>query len=370
MSRKAARRAARPVKIAWLAQAASLAGMAIALKARWRRWFERKQRRAVAAVEQPGGARNAPPTGPSRRRSGSPTVGKLRQAWSDIQVLVRLTPGLRPGRLPPGLEGHHHPHRRGAGVLRQPHRRDLRPPAAGRFPRRCRGAGLGGQRGPGGDRGVPASGRRRPPPRRCRRPPNPAAESLQSSASRARLISGREPIRPGRSYLPGSVVLPPFVSKRFTRESGCSDSRHWPRAALLLPRPARALDPEKGLSECTVEVWGLRDGLSGTMVRRIAQTPDGYLWIAAFGGIARFDGARILRIEVEPPMDLAGLGAGAQGPAVRRPPPRAGRLRAGRGAGALHAPPHPRTPATSATSASGATGPAPCGRPPTRGRAR
>ena len=83
--------------------------------------------------------------------------------------------------------------------------------------------------------------------------------------------------------------------------------------AALLPRPAWALDPEKGLSECTVEVWGLRDGLSGTMVRNIAQTPDGYLWIAAFGGIARFDGARILRIEVEPPMDLAGLGAGNKG---------------------------------------------------------
>jgi ligand-binding sensor domain-containing protein len=61
---------------------------------------------------------------------------------------------------------------------------------------------------------------------------------------------------------------------------------------LLLPQSALALDPEKGLSECTVVVWGLRDGLSGTMVRRIAQTPDGYLWIAAFGAISRFDGAR------------------------------------------------------------------------------
>ena len=49
------------------------------------------------------------------------------------------------------------------------------------------------------------------------------------------------------------------------------------------------------------------------MVRRIAQTPDGYLWIAAFGGISRFDGARILHFEVEPPMDLAGLAPGDQG---------------------------------------------------------
>ncbi len=64
--------------------------MANALKARWRRWFERKQRRAVVAVEQPVQLERTANQA-EQKAFRSPTVGKLRQAWSDIQVLVRLT---------------------------------------------------------------------------------------------------------------------------------------------------------------------------------------------------------------------------------------------------------------------------------------
>jgi uncharacterized membrane protein YkvA (DUF1232 family) len=64
--------------------------MAIALKARWRRWFDRKQRRAVVAVEQPVELEKTANQA-ALKASRSPTVGKLRQAWSDIQVLVRLS---------------------------------------------------------------------------------------------------------------------------------------------------------------------------------------------------------------------------------------------------------------------------------------
>jgi signal transduction histidine kinase/ligand-binding sensor domain-containing protein len=70
--------------------------------------------------------------------------------------------------------------------------------------------------------------------------------------------------------------------------------------AALFATPAFALDPGKTLSQCTVDVWQLRDGLPGTWVREITQTPDGYLWVNTFGGVARFDGARFVRLEGPP----------------------------------------------------------------------
>jgi ligand-binding sensor domain-containing protein len=38
--------------------------------------------------------------------------------------------------------------------------------------------------------------------------------------------------------------------------------------------------------------WSADDGLPQNVVREIAQTPDGYLWIATSDGIARFDALR------------------------------------------------------------------------------
>ena len=62
-------------------------------------------------------------------------------------------------------------------------------------------------------------------------------------------------------------------------------------AAVAVARPALALDPDKSLAECTVQVWRVRDGLPAAWVRAMAQTPDGYLWIATAGGLGRHDGA-------------------------------------------------------------------------------
>jgi signal transduction histidine kinase/ligand-binding sensor domain-containing protein len=83
--------------------------------------------------------------------------------------------------------------------------------------------------------------------------------------------------------------------------------------ALLRPGTARALDPDKPLGAYTVEVWGMRDGLYGAMVRAIDQTADGYLWVASYGGVARYDGSRIVHLPVDPPGDLAGVAADARG---------------------------------------------------------
>src|SRR5438270_610384 len=43
-------------------------------------------------------------------------------------------------------------------------------------------------------------------------------------------------------------------------------------------------------SEYLVQTWQTEQGLPDNYVNAIAQTPDGYLWIATFNGLARFNG--------------------------------------------------------------------------------
>ena len=45
-------------------------------------------------------------------------------------------------------------------------------------------------------------------------------------------------------------------------------------------------------------VWQVDDGLPGDNVTGVAQTRDGYLWVATQSGLARFDGVRIQNIQV------------------------------------------------------------------------
>src|SRR5271166_5649819 len=40
------------------------------------------------------------------------------------------------------------------------------------------------------------------------------------------------------------------------------------------------------------ETWRIEDGLPQNSVSAIAQTRDGYLWLATFDGLVRFDGSR------------------------------------------------------------------------------
>src|SRR5262245_27291651 len=43
-----------------------------------------------------------------------------------------------------------------------------------------------------------------------------------------------------------------------------------------------------------VDAWRVEEGLPENTVNAIAQTPDGYLWLATFNGLARFDGMRFV----------------------------------------------------------------------------
>lgn len=47
-----------------------------------------------------------------------------------------------------------------------------------------------------------------------------------------------------------------------------------------------------GDSDYSIRSWQIQDGLPQNSVTSIAQTPDGYLWLGTFNGLARFDGAR------------------------------------------------------------------------------
>ncbi|MCG3192417.1 MAG: ATP-binding protein [Thermoanaerobaculia bacterium] len=49
--------------------------------------------------------------------------------------------------------------------------------------------------------------------------------------------------------------------------------------------------PERALTQYGLSVWRIEDGLPQTGVRSLAQTPDGYLWIGTYSGLARFNGS-------------------------------------------------------------------------------
>src|SRR5258706_8403293 len=48
-----------------------------------------------------------------------------------------------------------------------------------------------------------------------------------------------------------------------------------------------------------IDVWTTEKGLKNSSVTSIAQTPDGYLWVGTYNGLARFDGARFVMFDPE-----------------------------------------------------------------------
>ena len=75
----------------------------------------------------------------------------------------------------------------------------------------------------------------------------------------------------------------------------------------LLGFSSAALAQDQGLANYALRTWTQRDGLPGTDVRSIAQTPDGYLWLATDGGLVRFDGVRFIPF-TSPPSAPAPIG--------------------------------------------------------------
>ena len=57
----------------------------------------------------------------------------------------------------------------------------------------------------------------------------------------------------------------------------------------------------KGMAAVTgeylIDVWSGENGLPNSSVTAIAQTPDGYLWVGTYNGLARFDGVRFVSFD-------------------------------------------------------------------------
>jgi ligand-binding sensor domain-containing protein len=47
-------------------------------------------------------------------------------------------------------------------------------------------------------------------------------------------------------------------------------------------------------AQTAFDVWTIQDGLPQSSVNDIHQTRDGYLWLATFGGLVRFDGVKFV----------------------------------------------------------------------------
>ena len=61
---------------------------------------------------------------------------------------------------------------------------------------------------------------------------------------------------------------------------------------VTLPPAASALNPRTLISQYTANRWGTADGLPQASVSAVAQTADGYIWLATEEGLVRFDGVR------------------------------------------------------------------------------
>lgn len=51
-----------------------------------------------------------------------------------------------------------------------------------------------------------------------------------------------------------------------------------------------AIPPNLSLQQCRMDNWSVRDGLPERVIYSIAQTPDGFIWLATDEGLIRFDG--------------------------------------------------------------------------------
>jgi len=61
-----------------------------------------------------------------------------------------------------------------------------------------------------------------------------------------------------------------------------------------------------------LQSWDTEDGLPAGRIRSLARTPDGYLWVATYSGLARFDGVRFVTFNV---YQYAGAGRPIASPA-------------------------------------------------------
>ena len=60
-------------------------------------------------------------------------------------------------------------------------------------------------------------------------------------------------------------------------------------ALLFTPGLYANLDPRLAITQYTQDSWGTESGLPTNRILGLAQTSDGYLWLATEEGLVRFD---------------------------------------------------------------------------------
>ncbi len=88
---------------------------------------------------------------------------------------------------------------------------------------------------------------------------------------------------------------------RLPRSLGCWIAAGMPAALVWLMVMTLSAAPVDYL----VDGWNTEFNLPSSTVTSIAQTPDGYLWIGTYNGLARFDGARFETFDPENTPELA-----------------------------------------------------------------
>jgi signal transduction histidine kinase/ligand-binding sensor domain-containing protein len=83
-------------------------------------------------------------------------------------------------------------------------------------------------------------------------------------------------------------------------------------AALALSAPVGAFDVNEVRARYTITSWTEKDGMPSSYIRAIDQDHDGYLWLATYSGLVRFDGERFVTWKAHdgvalPSDDLSGL---------------------------------------------------------------
>src|SRR5580693_3245432 len=74
--------------------------------------------------------------------------------------------------------------------------------------------------------------------------------------------------------------------------------------SLSLQADEGAAPPTDLRSEYVIDSWQTEQGLPDNFINAIVQTPDGYLWVATFNGLSRFNGTQFITFDVDTTPEL------------------------------------------------------------------
>jgi signal transduction histidine kinase/ligand-binding sensor domain-containing protein len=80
---------------------------------------------------------------------------------------------------------------------------------------------------------------------------------------------------------------------------------------LFYANRSAALDPASRISQYGHTAWRVQDGYFGGVVKSIAQTQDGYIWVGTGGGLFKFDGVQVVPVRAQNAEKLTSTWIGA-----------------------------------------------------------